>query len=126
VGISRELAEEWRKKTPNESEINRYKRIQELRLFSSFLCKIGYPSYISMLPKLKRTYVPYIFSKEEMNAIFLTCDQLKRYYHNRSTIFMIPALFRLLYGTGLRISEALSLFTFQPPSAASLYLIKNK
>ncbi len=108
VGISMELAEEWSKKKSNESEINRYKRIQALRLFSSFLCKIGYPSYISLLPKLKRTYVPYIFSKEEMNAIFFTCDQLERCYHKRTAIFMIPSLFRLLYGPGLRISEALS------------------
>src|SRR5665648_99988 len=45
IGISKEFANEWGKKTMNESEINRYKRIQGVRLFALFLCKIGHPSY---------------------------------------------------------------------------------
>ena len=109
IGISKELAEEWSKKALNESEINRYKRIQALRLFSSFLCKMGYPSYILRLPKFRSVFVPYIFSQEEMNAIFSACDEIKRYDHGKSAVFMIPALLRILYGTGLRISEALAL-----------------
>lgn len=109
IGISRELAEAWGQRNLNETEINRYKRIQALRLFSLFLCKIGYQSYIPPLPKFKTTFTPYIFNREEISAIFLACDNLKRYDHNRSSIFIMPALFRLLYATGLRVGEALEL-----------------
>jgi integrase/recombinase XerD len=109
IGISKKLAEKWSKKNLNETEINRYKRIQALRLFSLFLCKIGYPSYVPKLPKLKSTFIPYIFTKEEIATIFSVCDGFKRYHHNKSAIFIVPALLRLLYGTGLRLGEALAL-----------------
>lgn len=45
-----------------------------------------------------------------MEVIFCACDNLRLYDRHMSTIqFIIPAIIRLLYGTGLRISEALSL-----------------
>ena len=122
VGISKELADEWGRKGLNESEINRYKRIQGLRLFASFLCKIGYPSYIAQLPKLKTDFTPYIFTKEQIWAFFDVCDQLDNLTTNRSTAFVIPTLFRLLYATGLRIGEALSL-TCQDVNLKDSYLI---
>jgi integrase/recombinase XerD len=109
VGISKELADEWGKKGLNESEINRYKRIQGVRLFASFLCKTGHPSYIAHLPKLKTAFTPYIFTKEQVWAFFDVCDNLDTCSTNRTAVFVVPALFRLLYATGLRISEALSL-----------------
>jgi integrase len=109
VGISKEFAEEWGKKDVNESEVNRYKRIQGARLFASFLCNSGYPSYIARLPKFQRTFTPYIFTKEQIQAFFDVCDHLDTWSAGRPTVFVIPTLFRLLYATGLRISEALAL-----------------
>lgn len=109
VGISKELADEWGKKGLNESEINKYKRIQALRLFASFLSKIGYPSYIAQLPKLRTDFTPYIFTNEQIQTFFDACDHLESRSNNRSNIFVIPTLFRFLYATGLRTSEALSL-----------------
>ena len=45
-----------------------------------------------------------------MSAIFDACDSLRLYDGHMTTIqFIIPSIIRLLYGTGLRISEALSL-----------------
>ena len=108
VCITKELADEWGRKGMNESEINRYKRIQGVRLFALFLCKIGYPSYIAQLPKLKTTFTPYIFTKEQIRTFFDVCDHLDTRATDSIT-FIIPTLFRLLYSTGLRISEALSL-----------------
>jgi len=122
IGISKEFANEWGKKTMNESEINRYKRIQGVRLFALFLCKIGHPSYIAQLPKLKTSFTPYIFTDGQIQALFYACDQLNIRTTNRSTAFIIPALFRLLYSTGLRISEALSLIC-QDVNLKERYLI---
>lgn len=56
------------------------------------------------------TFIPYIFSHEQINNLFRTCDtmctplKIMRY-----KLFAIPALLRLLYGTGLRVGEAIAL-----------------
>jgi integrase len=51
---------------------------------------------------------PYVFTKDEIRRIFKRLDDMKT--SNFSTGYlMFPTLFRILYGCGLRISEALSL-----------------
>jgi integrase len=111
VGISKEFAEELRMKRPNESYINTYDRVCLLIQFSSFLSDLGIPSYIPKLPPYpQQNFVPYIFSEQEMNALFKSCDELRLKTTFLSTsLFCFPALVRFLYGTGLRISEALAL-----------------
>src|SRR5690606_9089991 len=102
VSLSRELVEEWGVLRMNESEINRYNRIQGVRLFASFLCKVGYPSHIAALPRLRSTFTPYIFTDKQISAFFRACDRLDAFAPNCCTALIIPVLFRLLYATGLR------------------------
>lgn len=110
IAITKDLCKKWAEKRPNESDSTRYRRILYLAQFSVFLNKIGYPSYIPRLPKsYKSTFVPYIFSKNEIKAFFLACDRLKSNENFNTSIHALPALFRTLYGTGLRINEALAL-----------------
>lgn len=110
VGITKELAEAWSTPYPLESDNTRYGRISMLRGFSSYLQLLGYASYIPRLPKHKNVFVPHIYTRQEMAAIFRECDKLKvarRYmYSVRCTM---PCLVRMLYGTGIRIGEALKL-----------------
>ena len=110
IGITKELADKWSIKRPNESDSTRYKRIFYLAQFSAFLNETGYPSYVPRLPKgYKTTFTPYIFSQKELKSIFIACDRLKANRNMDSCINVIPALFRVLYGTGIRIGEAVSL-----------------
>lgn len=110
IGIPKELAEAWSRKDPNESDPTRYIRIEIIRQFSLFLCHLGYVSYVPRLPKFNSQYTPYIFSKEQIKSLFIECDKLiPSTCSPKSSVVIIPALFRLLYGTGMRISEALSL-----------------
>lgn len=109
IGISKALADDWGKKRFDETEINTYKRIQMVRLFAVFLCKIGYPSYVARLPKFKSTFTPYIFTDKQISDLFEALDQMSVQGANKQAIFPLPVLFRFLYGTGLRISEALEL-----------------
>ena len=110
IGITKELANKWAVKRPNESDNTRYKRVMYLIQFSSFLNDSGYPSYISRLPKAyKSTFTPYIFSRQEMKAIFEASERLKIDNFMDSAVNVIPALLRMLYGTGIRIGEAVSL-----------------
>lgn len=110
VGISQDLSDAWCCKFPGESEKNRYYRIIVLRGFSSFLQILGYDSYIPKLPKYQSNFTPYIYSTDEIKRIFIECDRLNAYHHVPNSIrFAMPCLIRLLYGTGIRVGEAVML-----------------
>lgn len=125
VCLSKELVEAWGMLRMNESEINRYKRIQGVRLFASFLCKVGYPSHIAALPRLRSTFTPYIFTDKQISAFFRACDRLDAFAPNCCTALIIPVLFRLLYATGLRIGEALALTCSEVNLKDNYLLVRN-
>lgn len=110
IGITKEFADAWFIKTPNEASKTWYNRLQIIRLFAIYLCDRGYPSFVPQLPPMRSTFTPYIFSKDEINKVFEVCDNLQpTRNHLGSRVFIVPCLFRILYGTGLRISEAMQL-----------------
>lgn len=110
VGISKDLFDLWCQPLPMESTCNRYGRISILRGFSAYLQLMGYESYMAKLPRYKSTFTPHIFTKQEMAAIFRECDKLFVHRHYMySTKCVMPTLVRMLYGTGIRIGEALGL-----------------
>ncbi len=124
--ISRELAEEWCKPLPMESVQNRYGRISHLRGFSSYLQMMGYQAYVPKLPKLGRAFSPHIFTKMEMANIFRECDKLHVHRKYRHTLKIImPSLIRLLYGTGIRIGEAMNLKHSDVNLSDGLLLLKE-
>jgi integrase len=109
IAVTKELADEYSIKRPNESDKTRHARIQILSQFARFLCDLGFRSYIPKLPQFKSTYTPYIFSKDQMQEIFKASDELAPSRNRNSVVYSIPVLIRLLYGTGIRISKALYL-----------------
>jgi integrase/recombinase XerD len=108
-GITKEFAEKWSKKRIEESDFYKYCRISFLAQFSSYLIDMGIQSYIPKLPPYQQsTFIPYIYSQKEIGDIFKACDELRMSVLNmKSCLFCMPTLIRLLYSTGLRISEAL-------------------
>lgn len=110
VGITQELSDAWCKKRDNETDSTHYNRVSILAQFSSYLNDNGVRSYIPCLPKNVRNYTPYIFTQDELARIFIACDQLEvKGGYFRYTDASMPALLRLLYGTGIRVGEALAL-----------------
>jgi len=110
VGITRELSEAWCNSNLNDSDLYRHKKVSCLNQLSGFLNHYGISSYIAQLPVAKYNFTPYIFSREEMAKLFQACDDLESQIKVLDSVIMIvPALIRVLYGTGLRISEALSM-----------------
>jgi integrase len=76
------------------------------------MCKVGYDCYIPRIPVNpgSSSFTPHIFTSQEMTDIFYACDNMRLYDKHMSTIlFIVPVIVRLLYATGLRISEALAL-----------------
>lgn len=110
VGVTRELFEKWRDRIPGESDNYKYARCVCLNQLAAYLSDVGIISYVSRLPQRRNSFVPYVFSKQEMNDLFEASNQLEiRRRQMNSVIFSIPILLRFLYSTGLRIGEALSL-----------------
>lgn len=109
IGLTKELAEKWAEKRPNESDITRYKRVNNVINFSVYLNHLGYNSYIPRQMKSYRTtFTPYIFSQEELKSFFAASDTIEVY--GTSTIkYILPIVFRMIYACGLRANEALSL-----------------
>ena len=111
TSITPEVAEGWMMKRPNESDATRCSRISALIQLASYMCDIKVSDYIPRMPRIpKSDFVPYIYSQDEMQAIFKACDRLTLPgLQYNSVIIMLPALIRMLYATGIRISEALHL-----------------
>jgi integrase len=108
--LTKELVDAWTEKRPNERDVTWEKRINNLKQFALFLSNLGYDAYIpACRAKINRNlYVPHIFTSEQLRRIFVECDNIKPHpLSNKHLVF--PAIYRLLYGCGLRISETVAL-----------------
>jgi integrase len=110
--LPKKLVFVWTKKRPNEQDSTRNGRISAIRGFANYMVRLGYDAYIypACAIKIQRySYVPYIFSKEELKSIFTVCDNYPISIFSCNRHIVLPLLLRILYGCGLRISEALNL-----------------
>jgi integrase/recombinase XerD len=94
-----------------EQPSTHYEKERLLRDFALFLMKHGYHEvYVAQVksaPK-KCSHIPYIFTEKEIRQIFTAVDAWEdSFYTNRHLVD--PVLFRLLYGTGMRLSEVLNI-----------------
>lgn len=110
--ITRELTEAWRRTRINDCSRTLHGKCSRIAQLARYMNEQGIRSYVMPLPKCEnsRGYTPYIFSEQQMAAIFREADGLLRQSHRKDDpIISIPCLIRLLYSTGLRITEAVSL-----------------
>ena len=109
--LTPELVETWTSKRVGEKPGSQVKRYSILRQFAQFLMKSGENAYV--LPPMRgnhsQDFVPYIFTSSEINAIFDAADTIKAGNISPCAHEVIPMILRLLYGCGLRASEACSL-----------------
>jgi len=111
-GITSGQVEEWRATRINDAPSTIYTKYSIMAQFCKYMCQVGYDCYIPRMPvsPSKNSFVPRIFSSLEIAKIFQACDNMRLYDKHMSTIlFIVPPIMRLLYATGLRISEALAL-----------------
>lgn len=95
-----------------EQPSTHYLKERLLRDFALFLIKHGhceiYVAQVKSAPRKRCSHIPYIFTKEELKHFFTAIDAWEdSSYTNRHLVD--PVLFRLLYGTGMRVSEALNI-----------------
>ncbi|MCM4153603.1 integrase [Arenibacter sp. N53] len=110
--ITKDLIGTWAKSRENDCSRTFYGKCSRLSQLAKYMKEHGIKSYIMPLPKCTndRGFIPYIFSEEQMQSIFQESDRLLRQSRRKDDpIISVPCLIRLLYSTGLRITEAISL-----------------
>lgn len=110
--LTKELVLEWTAHRSNETLSTQSRRISSMRGLAEYMNRMGYHAYVypkSMVTVDRYAYIPYIFSGEEMKQIFDVCDHFPPSDSTPNRHLVLPLLIRILYGCGMRISEALSL-----------------
>ncbi len=103
------LTQQWLELTLERKPSTHRKRIIVLRQFVKFMQLHGYSAKLPLLPWAARKEfrsAARIFSRDEMRAILNAADQLEYAAHTRFRHLVVPELFRMLYGCGLRLGEA--------------------
>ena len=110
VILNKNTVDAWCRQKPHESRSTYSSRVSLIRQLGFYLANRGYQAIIpETVRKAKNNlFVPYIFSQNEINRIFHVIDTLPIDKNSNSKI-VYPVLFRVLYGCGLRIGEALAL-----------------
>lgn len=111
--VTGEIVSKWRKTRVNDASNTIYTKYSVWNQLARFMCRLGIECYITPLPEYRNSrtgFTPYIFTREQMSSIMKKSGELRLHdRHMTCSINVMPALVRLLYSTGLRISEALSL-----------------
>lgn len=108
--LSSDLVDEFVRCKPNWQATTQKRHVSFIQNFGNYLLhhdvEAFRPGYTA-IKKADVSFKPYIFTHDEIESIFTMADGIRPNCRN-SHIFY-PVLFRVLYGTGMRISEALKL-----------------
>jgi integrase len=112
--LPREVVKAWIAPRPMESDRTRYARFSIVKILADYMARTGYQAYIPMpceARKMHKTFVPYIFTNDEIRLLFDAVDSMKVNYRTSAPRrhLVLPVLFRILYCCGLRVTEVTQL-----------------
>jgi len=109
--LSKELVQDWRDKNSQVKSNTLAQALFPVRDFALYLIDLGYEAHVPIIPRIPiSSFVPHIFTQDELSRFFQCSDNIQQRNHYNSTMpIVFPVLFRMLFGCGLRISEALNL-----------------
>lgn len=110
--LTKRMVEDYVSYRGTESKKTQNMRMCLIRQFALFMNRIGFDFYVYPVNKfipIVKTFTPYIFTHDEIKRIMNVVDNLPYRPRNKYYHLIYPMLFRMLYGCGLRINEALSL-----------------
>ncbi|MBO4307077.1 MAG: tyrosine-type recombinase/integrase [Bacteroidales bacterium] len=101
----------WRSMCIGNKETTIYVKYRIIIQLCRHINDLGTKCYIPKLPKNGTdSYIPFIYTREQIQAIFQAADDYcPEYYAKERNHFAMPAILRLLYSSGPRISEVCGL-----------------
>ena len=108
IAITHEIMMDWAAKRPNESPATLQGRLTPVRELAKYITSLGLEAYLmpkGLMPRVPR-YMPHIYSNAELKRIFDKTDECRYCYEVPLRHLVMPVFFRLLYCTGMRLSEA--------------------
>jgi len=109
--LTKELVADWTSPREDEAKKSRMHRVTCINQFGKYLKQMGYD--VCVIPPQSHwnsdSFTPYIFTHEEISKLFKASDNIRRIPQSRDIHKALPVLMRLLYGCGLRVSEAVGL-----------------
>lgn len=113
--MSRDLVLDWVANGGGGHPRSCARRASQARRFASYLVRCGHSDcYVIPAgdsPRDSTEFVPYIFTHDEIAAVTRAFDSMRqrRNCSSRHWSVIYPTLFRIIYGCGLRVSEAAGL-----------------
>jgi integrase len=112
TALPQNLVERWLSSTLRRKPSTHRKRVVVIRQLATFLQLQGRPAYLPVLPlkpRKEHRSAARIFSRDEIRSILQAADRLPYVLRSPKRHLMMPEIFRVLYGCGLRVGEALRL-----------------
>jgi integrase len=106
--LNQEVMMDWAAKRPGEHPATLRGRLTPVRELAKYMARQGFEAYImpkGLLPRVPR-YTPHIYSNDEVKRIFGQADTCRYCSQVPFRHLVMPVFFRLLYCTGMRLSEA--------------------
>lgn len=106
--LSQEIMLHWAAKRSGEHPGTLQGRFTPIQELAKYMARKGLPAFVlpkGHLPKVPR-YLPHIYTNEELKQIFEQTDRCHFCSEVPYRHYAMPVFFRLLYGCGLRLSEA--------------------
>jgi len=110
--LTKELVEAYIARRPGEKPSTQCHRVSTMRCFGKYLARCGMDAYVlpnGVLTVSKYGFLPYVFSTDEVARLMGAADLLPYRASSPQRHIVIPMMLRLIYGCGLRISEAIKL-----------------
>lgn len=110
--LTKEICDCWIEISSKFHQNTLLRRVTPIRQYGKYLLGIGKPAYIipGGIPKKQIHYDAHIFTERELTAFFRAIDQCTESPFSLKC-YVVPVIFRLLYSTGVRSSEARLLST---------------
>lgn len=111
ASLSQEMIEKWCCKHGAELNRSRNIRVRVLGTFIAYLQKRGLTDVKppTILANEPCTYIPHAFTYQELQRFFYECDHIqpkRKCIRDMLPKYICPVLFRLLYSSGIRTTEA--------------------
>jgi len=110
--LPRTLSLQWLAKLPHESANTQQCRISAVRQFALHMCRLGYHAYVpdrAIGAKRSSGFSPYVLTHAEVQQLLDAVDRFRPTARTQLRHLIMPEVFRLLYGCGMRVNEVLQL-----------------